>query len=125
MFTNCTSLTIAPELPLTVIEQYCYMEMFKGCTSLTAAPALPATNTPDYCYKSMFYGCTNLSSVEVSFTYWQGTGIGDPNCTTTWLSGVAATGTFKCPTALGTNETIERSVNKCPAGWTVVNIDAA
>lgn len=125
MFTDCTSLTIAPELPVAVIEQYCYMEMFKGCTSLTAAPALPATNTPNYCYNSMFYGCTNLSSVEVSFTQWQGTGIGDPNSTTTWLSGVAATGTFKCPTALGTNETIERGANKCPVNWTVVNTDAA
>jgi hypothetical protein len=38
----------------------CYMNMFYGCTSLTTAPALPATTLNEYCYISMFYGCTNF-----------------------------------------------------------------
>ena len=42
-----------------------------------------------------------------------------------WVYGIASGGTFKCPTALGTNETITRDVSNCPAGWTVVNTDAA
>ena len=38
--------------------------------------------------------------------------------------GAAATGTFYCPVALGTNETIERGTSRCPTGWTVINTDA-
>ena len=36
---------------------------------------------------------------------------------------VAASDTFRCPTALGTNETIQRGTNACPSGWTVINTD--
>ena len=35
LFQNCTSLTSAPELPATTLEQACYAHMFQGCTSLT------------------------------------------------------------------------------------------
>ena len=41
-------------------------------------------------------------------------------CTTNWVDGVASNGTFICPTALGTNETITRGVNNCPTGWNVI-----
>lgn len=41
----------------------CYMEMFMGCTSLTSAPELPATVLEDKCYFRMFYGCTSLASL--------------------------------------------------------------
>ena len=34
MFTNCTYLTTAPELPATTLAQSCYASMFYGCTSL-------------------------------------------------------------------------------------------
>ena len=40
-----------------------------------------------------------------------------------WVNGVSSNGTFICPEALGTDETIQRGVNYCPAGWTVVNTD--
>ena len=61
MFRNCTSLTKAPELPVTSLAQYCYKGMFSGCKSLTEAPVLPATTLANYCYFSMFEGCTSLT----------------------------------------------------------------
>ena len=62
----------------------------------------------------MFYGCSKLSSIEVEFSSW-------PGNTYSWVQNVASNGTFTCPTALGTNETITRGINNCPANWTVVN----
>ena len=60
MFQVCTSLTQAPELPVTTLTGYCYYNMFQGCTALTQAPALPATTLATGCYHSMFEGCTAL-----------------------------------------------------------------
>ena len=60
MFFDCTSLTTAPELPATTLVQNCYSEMFVGCTSLTSAPELPATMLADGCYYRMFAGCTKI-----------------------------------------------------------------
>ena len=62
MFSYCTSLTAAPELPATTLAQYCYGFMFDGCTSLTTAPELPATTLAGYCYEHMFMNCTNLTT---------------------------------------------------------------
>ena len=65
LFDGCTSLTTAPELPVTTFGQFasnCYDSMFKGCTSLTTAPALPATTVPNQCYIAMFQGCTSLTT---------------------------------------------------------------
>ena len=69
MFSGCTSLVSAPELPAMELaggtdEEYnrvgCYRYMFSGCTSLVNAPELPATTLVDYCYENMFSGCTSL-----------------------------------------------------------------
>ena len=62
MFSGCTSLTTAPDLPAKALKNYCYSNMFKGCTSLTTAPDLPATTLAYYCYYLMFQGCTNLTT---------------------------------------------------------------
>lgn len=118
MFRGCTSLTSAPALPATTLTNYCYSGMFNNCTSLTQAPALPATTLAGFCYNSMFYGCTSLTSISVSFTEWS-----PSNATTSWVTNVSSDGTFYCPTALGTDETIERGLDNCP-DWTVVNTDA-
>ena len=42
--------------------------MFRGCTSLTDAPTLPATSLENYCYERMFQGCTSLTSVTIYAT---------------------------------------------------------
>ena len=123
MFYRCTSLTTAPALPATTLASYCYPQMFVGCTSLTATPLLPATALPTGCYFAMFKGCTSLATVRTAQTQAWGDGTSD-DPSLFWLEGVAATGTFYCPTALGTNATITRGVSACPEGWTVINTDA-
>ena len=60
LFQDCTTLTKAPELPSTVVSDYCYYYMFYGCTSLTTAPELPATTLYSNCYGFMFKNCTSL-----------------------------------------------------------------
>ena len=62
MFANCTSLTTAPALPATTLAGNCYFSMFQDCTSLTSAPALPAITLASSCYFYMFSGCTSLTS---------------------------------------------------------------
>ena len=61
MFSGCTSLTKAPDLPATTLANSCYSSMFYGCTALTQAPDLPATTLANSCYSNMFYGCTALT----------------------------------------------------------------
>ena len=60
LFLNCKSLVTAPELPATILAEYCYSSMFDGCNSLTEAPELPATTLTEYCYSNMFYDCESL-----------------------------------------------------------------
>lgn len=140
MFQGCTSLTAAPQLPATTLADGCYHSMFGYCTSLTDAPELPATGLADGCYQSMFYNCpsltdapalpattlasqcyswmfgnTSVSNINVSFTSWH------TNGTIEWLYNTSTNGTFTCPTALGTDQTITRGTSNCPTNWTVVN----
>ena len=107
MFSGCTGLTQAPELPATQIAEHCYEGMFSGCTALTQAPVLPATQLAEDCYSSMFSGCTNLSQIEVGFTEWKGT--------EEWVSNVAPTGTFICPKGLSE----EYGESRIPVDWRV------
>ena len=65
MFYRCTSLTSAPKLKATVLKRSCYERMFFGCTSLESAPELKATTLADECYERMFNGCTKLSTVTM------------------------------------------------------------
>jgi hypothetical protein len=44
MFRDCTSLTSAPELPATTLQQSCYNNMFNGCSALTEV-RIKATKT--------------------------------------------------------------------------------
>ena len=62
LFYNCTTLTKAPELPVTDIIDSCYYQMFEGCSSLTTAPELPATTLYTYCCQYMFRNCTSLKT---------------------------------------------------------------
>ena len=61
LFTECTALTQAPDLPATTLVEGCYGSMFAGCTSLTQAPALPATILAVSCYAAMFVKCASLT----------------------------------------------------------------
>lgn len=61
-FSDCASLTKAPELPATVVPINAYQKMFMNCTNLTHAPALPATTLSNECYSQMFSGCSALKT---------------------------------------------------------------
>ena len=110
MFQGCTSLTTAPALPATTLSEACYTAMFQDCTSLTTAPELPATTLTNNCYNYMFNGCSKLNYVKAMFTskstYYD---------TNMWLYNVSSTGTFvKNSAATWTNDEAE-----IPTGWTV------
>ena len=115
MFSHCTSLTEAPALPATSMASQCYRSMFQGCTSLTEAPALPATSLEVACYMEMFYGCTSLNEVTCLAT-----DISAENCTTNWLSGVAATGTFHKNVVM--EDWPINSASGIPTGWNVEEV---
>ena len=101
-------------LPATQLARGCYESMFYGCTHLTTAPKLPAKTLANYCYYSMFNGCTNLNSVTCLAT-----NISAEGCTTDWLDGVAATGTFT--KALSMTSWTTDSSSGIPSGWTSKN----
>jgi hypothetical protein len=44
--------------------------MFSGCSSLTTAPELPATTLARECYRGIFENCVGLNSITVAFTNW-------------------------------------------------------
>ena len=100
--------------PDSIMAVSCYSSMFYGCTALAQAPELPATTLLRTCYNNMFRDCINIDCIKCSFKAFT-------SATEQWLTGVSSTGTFICPTALGTNETIQRGPSYCPEGWTVIN----
>ena len=113
MFGNCTKLTTAPELPATTLTDSCYSYMFGGCTSLTTAPELPATTLADWCYQEMFMDCASLNYIKCLAT-----DIFASDCTYSWVSGVASTGTFVKAPSMASWTTDENGI---PTGWTVQN----
>lgn len=126
MFHNCVSMRSTPLIPILSVDKgNTFTEMFIGCTSirkcvmlLEQIPVGPTISISTA--NSMFYDASSLNDLEIhmaSFAYGRRSGFTD------WVNGVSPTGTFRCPTALGTNETIQRGTDFCPEGWTVVNID--
>ena len=51
LFSECTALTTAPELPATKLAKDCYYQMFKGCTSLKNKPKLTESSNPIMTFK--------------------------------------------------------------------------
>ena len=62
LFSGCTALSTAPELPAITLADHCYFGMFTDCSSLTQAPQLPAQTLKDRCYSNMFAGCSSLTT---------------------------------------------------------------
>jgi hypothetical protein len=115
MFIGCTNLTTAPSvLPATTLASNCYSAMFQNCTSLTTAPELPATTLTSNCYQKMFVGCTSITSIKCLAT-----DISASECTSGWVNGVAASGTF---TKASSMSSWTRNVNGIPSGWSVVDV---
>ena len=115
MFSGCTSLTTAPELPAAELAMGCYGYMFGYCSSLTTAPELPATTLDINCYSFMFYDCKNLNYIKCLAT-----DISANECTIHWVDGVASEGTFvKHPDM----NNWSAGVNSIPTSWTVKDMD--
>lgn len=115
MFYDCEVLKNAPKLPATKLCDYCYEYMFYDCYELEKAPLLPATELKQQCYYDMFYNCSSLNSIEVKFDSFDTL---PTDATTNWLSGVAASGTFKWP---GATTGVTQDVSHVPNGWTITN----
>ena len=114
MFSDCTRLTTAPELPATTLAAYCYQYMFSDCSSLTTAPELPATTLANYCYAYMFRNCTSLNHIKCLAV----NGINTNNSTLNWVSGVPRPGTF----VKASSASWPTGSNGIPSGWTIENI---
>lgn len=111
MFSGCTSLTIAPELPATTLADACYNHMFNGCTSLTTAPELPAPTLVQSCYGFMFSGCTKINYVKCLAT-----DISAEYCVQNWLRDAPASGTFVKAASMNDWTT---GIDGIPSGWTI------
>ena len=121
MFADCTSLTTPPVIEATSFgggdtsqQYYAHkpMEyMFSGCTSLEESPVLKTKVLTNECYRYMFYGCSKLKSITMLAT-----DISASNCLQSWVSGVAASGTF----TKNSSTSIPTGINGIPSGWNVV-----
>lgn len=96
-----------------VSSSYCFCRMFQNNISLTKAPKLKADNISSNCYKWMFLNCSSLVEVTCLCK------TKNSNSTSSWLDGVASTGTFiKHPDA-----TWSEGKSGIPTGWTVKNMN--
>lgn len=63
LFSDCSTLISAPNLPATDLATYCYYCMFYNCSTLVDGPdELPATHLPKNCYDCMFYNCKKMEN---------------------------------------------------------------
>ena len=85
--------------------------MFYSCEQKTTPPALPATVLVESCYEGMFIGCGSLNAIECLAT-----DISAADCTTDWVNGVAASGTFTKDASMSSWTTGDNGI---PSGWTV------
>lgn len=87
MFNGCSSLVKAPSiLPATTVSSWVYAYMFNNCKSLVNAPELPLTTLTSNCYYNMFSGCTSLKTIRCRAKVTAG------GATYQWLYGVKTVG---------------------------------
>jgi hypothetical protein len=115
LFSGCTTIIQVSEsfLPATTLASYCYRNMFYNCSSLTTAPVLPATTLASGCYYYMFRGCSNLNYIKMLAT-----NISASYCLSSWVYGVASTGTFVKNPAM---TSLPTGTSGIPNGWIVVD----
>lgn len=110
MFSADPLLTSIPSiLPATTMQKECYYGMFNSCSSITTAPELPAPTLTTSCYKQMFMSCSHLNYIKCLAT-----DISSGSPTTSWVSSVAASGTFVKADGMS-SWTV--GVNGIPTGW--------
>ena len=117
MFNNCKSLVDASMITITREKWDACASMFSKCTSLRKSPIIKGDITQSSC-NYMFSYCSSLEEVVYL-------GNTEPKeyYSSSWLNGVASTGTFYANQNLTWLDTIERSEHTIPAGWTIVKVD--
>jgi hypothetical protein len=112
MFYYATGLVFyPPALPATTLAQQCYEYMFYQCNKLRISPTLPAPILVAQCYRYMFYGCSGMTGITMLAT-----DISAFGCLSSWVSGVASSGTFTKSKKATWNVT---GASGIPSGWTV------
>ena len=84
MFSDCTSLTTAPELPATTLANYCYASMFKGCSKLSSVTCLYTGNLGGYTYEWLENAGTSAASPTLHVKAGQSADPIDWNLPTGW-----------------------------------------
>ena len=100
-----------------------YKSMFSGCTNLENAPDLPTETLYYECCVGMFYRCKNINSIKClaskeAITSFTESSSSIDSCFKNWVSGVSSTGTFIIKS--GTQSAWPRGVSGIPNGWTIV-----
>lgn len=143
MFSGCTSLVNAPDLPQTKLATACYVSMFSGCTALRNVPQLPSTEiaVSSYCVMfgwctsltegadlkkvnkleingitEMYYGCSSLTKA-----YAPTVDFSDTYNSTDWLKNVAANGTLYADASIAATIPTDNT-SGCPSGWSLESI---
>ena len=115
MFNRCLNLMDVSNIELSADEigtEGC-LQMFYYCEHLKKAPVLKISTLGSGCYKNMFFNCKNLNYIKCLAT-----DISATDCTTDWVNGVSATGTFVKPANMTGWTT---GTSGIPAGWTIEN----
>ena len=84
MFSGCSSLIQAPELPATTLAFCCYKCMFNSCTSLKLSETKTEEYIQEYRIPSSGDGTTSVDSLDRMFYSTGGTFTGTPNINTTY-----------------------------------------
>lgn len=123
MFKDCYELEVAPkELKgNTYVNDHSFYLMFQNCPKLTKTPIIWYTFPAYNAMGGMFLNDTLLSEVYMLQT--ENVNNIDHLRSSNWLKGVASTGTFYANQNLTWLDTIERSGDTIPEGWTIVKVD--
>ena len=113
MFSWCTYLNQAPQLPATTLAKGVYWYMFERC-AITTAPDLLAEHLVAECYGSMFVYCSQLNYIKCMAI----DGFTLTNCKQTWVNGVASSGTFVKDSGVSVS-TWTRGTSGIPTSWLV------
>lgn len=113
MFSWCTYLEEAPQLPATTLAKGGYWYMFEQC-AITTAPDLPAETLVAECYGNMFVYCSNLNFIKCMAN----AGFSTNNCRQSWVKGVSSSGTFVKDSGVSVS-TWTNGDNGIPTNWQV------
>ena len=123
MYKGCTSLTDVSGIIIKTPGANSsneFKSMFEGCTSLTTGPTMNFANASRWALNkgtctNMFKGCSSLTYIKCLLPKYNDQDMSTGNFTT-WVQGVAASGTFVRSTGADYWSTGDSGI---PSGWTI------